>query len=142
MILSASSCHWYGLRSKKSFQAVSQNLTSWCLACSYSGGGCASRLVVSPMAFPKAQENRNSSQAASASSSFRSGPFPILAGLSSYFPFSGPSSSSSSSSLSPPPGAPGAPCCGGSGRLPPLPPPAATAPGSGVGSDFFPLPCT
>ena len=94
------------------------------------------------MAFPNARENLNSSQVASSSSSFSSGPFPFLAGLSSRLPFCGPSSSSSSSSLSPPPGAPGAACCGGGGHLPPFPPPAAMALGSGVGSDFFPLPFT
>ena len=137
LIRSASSWPWYGLRSKKSLQALSQKITSWCLACSYSGGGCASHLVVSPMAFPNARENHNASQVASSSSSFPSGPFPFLAGLSSCLPFSG---DWSWSSLSPPPGAHAAACCGDGGPLPVFPPPAALALGYSVGSDCFPFP--
>ena len=142
LILSASSCHWYGLRSKKSLQAVSQNLTSWSLAFSYSGGGYASRLVVSPMAFPKAREKRNSSQvvsSSSSSSSFSSGSPLFLAGLSSRLPFL---DRSPSSSLSPPPGAPGVLCCGGGGQFPSFPPPTAITLLSGVGFDCFPFPFT
>ena len=139
LIRCASSCHWYGLWSKKSLHAVSPNLTSWCLACSYSGGGCAGRLVVYLIAFPNALENRNSSQVAFSSlSSFISRSLFFLAGLSSRLPFLDPSPTSS---ISQPPGVPGAPFLGGGGWFPPFPPPAAMLL-SGVGSDCFPFPFT
>ena len=118
---------------------MSQNLTSWYLACSYSGGGCAGRFELTPIAARSIRENLNSSGSIDHSSSSSSCFLLILAGLSSPIPFLGhsPSSSSSSSSSS---GAPGAPCCRGGGRLLQSPPPVAAALCSGVGSDCFPYP--
>ena len=69
LIQSDSIRHWEVLRSKKSLQAVSQNLTSWCLACSYSGRGCAGRFEVSTIALPSMCENLSSSRSAIPSSS-------------------------------------------------------------------------
>jgi len=39
LIRSASSCHSYGLQSKKAMQIVSPNLQCWSLVCLYSDGG-------------------------------------------------------------------------------------------------------
>jgi len=136
LILSGSSCHWYGFRSQKSLQVVSQNRISWGLACSYSDGGCAGRFVVSPMAFPQALENHISSSVASryfSSSvfSFSAGFLFSLLGLTSRRPLL--SSSLPPSSLSPGSGVPpAAPCIVGGGRPPP-PPPVPPALYSGVG---------
>jgi len=139
---SASSCHCYGFRSKKSLEVVSQNRITWHLLCPYTDGGCATRLGLSPMAFPNALENSILSSVTSlyfGSSvlSFSAGFSFRLRGLSHRLPYlSSPPPSTSLATRSRVP--PAAPCIVGGGRAPP-PPPPHLALASGVGFECLPF---